>query len=62
MEPSRELQTPSVFVAGERDAKFRAIGERMVELLPAAELVVIRGGHALALESPAALAGVLAGC
>ena len=32
----------------------------MVELLPDAELVVVPGGHGLALESPEALAGVLA--
>ena len=54
-----ELRTPSAFVAGERDAKFRAAGERIVALMPTAELVVIPGGHALALESPAELAGVL---
>jgi 2-succinyl-6-hydroxy-2,4-cyclohexadiene-1-carboxylate synthase len=54
-----ELQMPSTFVAGERDAKFRAIGERVVALMPDAELVVIPGGHALALESPAELARVI---
>ena len=47
-----ELRMPGTFVVGERDAKFRAIGERIVELMPNAELVVIPGGHALALESP----------
>lgn len=50
-----ELKTPSTFVAGGRDAKFRAIGERMVRLMPDAQLVVIPGGHGLPLESPAAL-------
>jgi 2-succinyl-6-hydroxy-2,4-cyclohexadiene-1-carboxylate synthase len=54
-----ELQMPSTFVAGARDAKFRAIGERMVELMPDARLAVIPGGHALALESPAELAALL---
>jgi 2-succinyl-6-hydroxy-2,4-cyclohexadiene-1-carboxylate synthase len=56
-----ELEMPCTFVAGERDAKFRAIGAHMVELMAAGELVVIAGGHALTLESPAELAGVLAG-
>lgn len=51
-----ELRMPSVFVAGERDAKFRAIGQRMVALMPNADFVVIPGGHALALESPDELA------
>jgi 2-succinyl-6-hydroxy-2,4-cyclohexadiene-1-carboxylate synthase len=54
-----ELQMPSTFVAGERDAKFRAIGERIVELMPRAELVVIPGGHGLPLESPGGLAGAI---
>jgi 2-succinyl-6-hydroxy-2,4-cyclohexadiene-1-carboxylate synthase len=54
-----ELTMPSTFVAGERDAKFRTIGERVVELMSDAEFVVIPGGHALALESPVELAGVL---
>jgi len=47
-----ELTMPTAFVAGERDTKFRAIGERMVALMPDARLVVIPGGHALPLESP----------
>jgi 2-succinyl-6-hydroxy-2,4-cyclohexadiene-1-carboxylate synthase len=54
-----ELRMPNVFVAGERDAKFRAIGARMVGLMPNAELTVIPGGHALALESPEELAAVI---
>ncbi|HTA36751.1 MAG TPA: 2-succinyl-6-hydroxy-2,4-cyclohexadiene-1-carboxylate synthase [Solirubrobacteraceae bacterium] len=54
-----ELQMPSVFVAGERDAKFRAIGQRMVALMPDANFVVIPGGHALALESPEELARMI---
>jgi 2-succinyl-6-hydroxy-2,4-cyclohexadiene-1-carboxylate synthase len=56
-----ELQMPVTVVVGERDAKFRALGERTADLLPDAELVVIPGGHALLLESPAALGHVLAG-
>ncbi len=54
-----ELQMPCTFVAGERDAKFRAIGQRIVGLMSDAKLVVIPGGHALALESPAELVGAI---
>jgi 2-succinyl-6-hydroxy-2,4-cyclohexadiene-1-carboxylate synthase len=54
-----ELTMPVTIVVGERDAKFRAIGERMRGLLPAGELVVIPGGHGLPLESPEALAKVI---
>src|SRR4029077_9316504 len=54
-----ELTMPVTVVAGERDAKFRVLGERMVELLGNAELRVIPGGHGLPLESPAALAAAL---
>jgi 2-succinyl-6-hydroxy-2,4-cyclohexadiene-1-carboxylate synthase len=56
-----ELTMPTTFVAGERDAKFHAIGERLVALALGAELVMVPGGHGLPLESPAALAGVLQG-
>jgi len=55
----RELALPVTVVVGERDAKFRALGERMVGRLPDAELVVIPGGHGLPLESPVELAHVL---
>jgi 2-succinyl-6-hydroxy-2,4-cyclohexadiene-1-carboxylate synthase len=54
-----ELQMPSAFVAGERDAKFRAIGERMVGSMPDARLIVVAGGHRLLLERSGALAEVL---
>jgi 2-succinyl-6-hydroxy-2,4-cyclohexadiene-1-carboxylate synthase len=54
-----ELSMPTTFVAGERDAKFRAIGERMVALMPDARLVVVPGGHVLPLESPRELACVI---
>jgi 2-succinyl-6-hydroxy-2,4-cyclohexadiene-1-carboxylate synthase len=53
------LTMPSTFVAGERDAKFRAIGERVVALMPNAELVVIPGGHNLTVENHSALARIL---
>jgi 2-succinyl-6-hydroxy-2,4-cyclohexadiene-1-carboxylate synthase len=51
-----ELAMPVTVLVGERDAKFLALGERMVELLPDAELVVVPGGHGLPLENPAAVA------
>jgi 2-succinyl-6-hydroxy-2,4-cyclohexadiene-1-carboxylate synthase len=54
-----ELDMPVTVVVGERDAKFRALGEQMADLLPDPELVVISGGHGLPLESPAELARVL---
>jgi 2-succinyl-6-hydroxy-2,4-cyclohexadiene-1-carboxylate synthase len=50
-----ELAMPVTIVCGERDAKFRALAERMRDLLPAARVVQIAGGHRLPLESPAAL-------
>ena len=54
-----ELTMPVTLLVGERDAKFRAIGERMTTLLADAKLLVVPGGHALALESPAELARAL---
>jgi 2-succinyl-6-hydroxy-2,4-cyclohexadiene-1-carboxylate synthase len=54
-----ELTMPVTVVAGERDTKFRALGQRMTALIPNAELVVIPGGHGLPLESPQALTAVL---
>jgi 2-succinyl-6-hydroxy-2,4-cyclohexadiene-1-carboxylate synthase len=55
-----DLTMPVDVVVGKRDRKFRELGERMVRLLPDAELTVIAGGHNLPLESPMALAGCLA--
>ena len=56
-----ELTMPATVLVGERDAKFRALGERLAEGLPHAELVVVRGaGHALHLEAPEAVAAALA--
>src|SRR5271165_973386 len=55
-----ELGMPVTVLVGERDARFRALGARMVELLPHAELVVLAGGHGLVLENPRELAGALA--
>jgi 2-succinyl-6-hydroxy-2,4-cyclohexadiene-1-carboxylate synthase len=55
-----ELLMPVTVIAGERDQKFRELGERMVALLPDARLVIVAGGHVLPLENPAAVASVLA--
>jgi 2-succinyl-6-hydroxy-2,4-cyclohexadiene-1-carboxylate synthase len=56
-----ELGMDTVVVVGDRDAKFRALGERMVALLRHAELRVVAGGHGLPLENPAALARAIEG-
>lgn len=55
------LAMPVLVVAGERDAKFRALGERLVASIGAgAELALVPGaGHAAHLEQPAAFAGLL---
>jgi 2-succinyl-6-hydroxy-2,4-cyclohexadiene-1-carboxylate synthase len=55
----QELRMPVTVLVGERDTKFRALGRRMVDLMPAAELLVVPGGHGLPLEHPAAVAARL---
>lgn len=56
------LTMPVDVVVGERDEKFRGIGERLRAAIPTASLTVIPGaGHALPLEAPERLAAVLAG-
>jgi 2-succinyl-6-hydroxy-2,4-cyclohexadiene-1-carboxylate synthase len=55
-----ELTMPVKLIAGERDAKFRAIAEQMAQRLPRAEVVVIPGaGHAAQLERPELVAAAL---
>jgi 2-succinyl-6-hydroxy-2,4-cyclohexadiene-1-carboxylate synthase len=56
-----ELTMPVTVIAGERDQKFREIGERMVAALPDARMVVLAGGHVLALENPVGVANALDG-
>ena len=52
-----ELEMPVTVMAGERDAKFVALAERLARELPNAELQIVPdAGHALALEAPAAVA------
>jgi 2-succinyl-6-hydroxy-2,4-cyclohexadiene-1-carboxylate synthase len=57
-----QLTMPVSVVVGERDAKFKELGERMVRLMPDAKLIVLAGGHNLPLENPSGLAGVLDQC
>jgi 2-succinyl-6-hydroxy-2,4-cyclohexadiene-1-carboxylate synthase len=48
-----ELAVPVLVVAGERDAKFRALAERLAEGIPDAELAIVPdAGHAAHLERP----------
>jgi len=54
-----ELTMPVTVLVGDRDAKFQALGKRMVALLSDAELVIAPGGHGLPLENPAAVADAL---
>jgi 2-succinyl-6-hydroxy-2,4-cyclohexadiene-1-carboxylate synthase len=57
----RELRMPVVLVVGERDRKFRAIAERIAAATSDAELVVVPGaGHAVHLETPGAVADLIA--
>ena len=54
------LPMPATVIVGERDGKFRKLGERMVAELPDAELVVVpTAGHAVHLEAPALVAACL---
>lgn len=54
-----ELSMQTAVIVGERDAKFLAIGRRMAEGMPRAELITLPGGHGLPLESPESLAAAL---
>jgi 2-succinyl-6-hydroxy-2,4-cyclohexadiene-1-carboxylate synthase len=55
------LTMPVTVLVGERDAKYRALGARMVGLMADGELRVLPGGHGLALENPQDVAGALVG-
>lgn len=54
-----ELRMPVTVIVGARDAKYLSIGQRMVDRLPDARLLIVAGGHGLPLESPAAIAQAL---
>jgi 2-succinyl-6-hydroxy-2,4-cyclohexadiene-1-carboxylate synthase len=57
-----DLRMPVTVVAGERDGKFVALGERLAAALPDAELVAVPGaGHGLPREAPEAVAEAIAG-
>jgi 2-succinyl-6-hydroxy-2,4-cyclohexadiene-1-carboxylate synthase len=55
-----EMEVPTTILAGERDGKFQALGRRMAQLLPRAQLLIVPGGHVLPLENPAAVAAAVA--
>lgn len=56
-----EIAVPVALVAGERDQKFSRIASQMAERLPRAEVVVVPGaGHAVHLEAPHRVAGLIA--
>lgn len=54
-----ELAMPVTFLAGERDRKFTAIGERVRRECPDCRLIVVRGGHGLPLENPSEVVAAL---
>ena len=55
-----DIACPVLVLVGEHDAKFTALGRRLVDGLPAAELVVIPdAGHSVHLEQPEATAASL---
>jgi 2-succinyl-6-hydroxy-2,4-cyclohexadiene-1-carboxylate synthase len=54
-----ELTMPVTVLVGDRDTKFRALGQRMVQSLPQAEMVIVPGGHGLPLENPAAVVAAI---
>ena len=56
-----EIRVPVLVIVGGDDAKFHALGERIVALVPRSEIVVIDGvGHSVHLEAPVATAEVVA--
>lgn len=57
-----EITVPVLVLAGEHDAKFRALGERLTAGLPNATFEVIAdAGHSVHLEQPEATADVVTG-
>ncbi len=54
-----DLSMPATVLAGARDRKFVELGQRMASLLGDGELVIVDGGHRLALERPDAVAAAL---
>jgi 2-succinyl-6-hydroxy-2,4-cyclohexadiene-1-carboxylate synthase len=54
-----ELTMPVTVLVGDRDAKFQALGRRIVGSLADGRVVVAPGGHGLPLESPTSVADAL---
>jgi 2-succinyl-6-hydroxy-2,4-cyclohexadiene-1-carboxylate synthase len=55
-----EVHVPATVIVGERDTKYRKLGERLAAGLPDAELVVVPAtGHPVHLEAPALVAACL---
>ena len=55
-----EIDCPTLLVAGEKDSKYRSLHERMLELIPGAEIQMVQGsGHAPYLEQPAVFREIL---
>jgi 2-succinyl-6-hydroxy-2,4-cyclohexadiene-1-carboxylate synthase len=54
-----ELTMPVDVLVGDRDLKFQGLARRLVDLTPRSRLLLVPGGHRLALENPGALAAVL---
>jgi 2-succinyl-6-hydroxy-2,4-cyclohexadiene-1-carboxylate synthase len=50
------LTTPVLWICGEHDEKFKALGEQAVALIPGAKLAMIRSGHRVLWEAPEAFA------
>lgn len=55
-----ELSMPVVVLAGERDSKYQALGERIAAAAPDGRLRIVAGGHGLLLENPGAVAEAIA--
>ena len=57
-----ELAMPVTLVVGERDAKFRAIADRMASAIPDCRVEIVAGaGHAAQLEQPDVVAAAIRG-
>ena len=57
-----EVRAPALILAGEHDSKFRELGGRLADGIPAATFEVIpEAGHSVHLEQPAATAAAIAG-
>lgn len=54
------IEVPVQVIAGESDAKFTDLGQRMVERLPNAQFASVPGGHAVHSEAPQEVAELVA--